>query len=366
MDRINKAHWPTSTSPSFGMHHDQEECLSPTHNKKSVLAKVKERAKKLRHTLSGRKNQGNELSDDNSTTSWGVTLDDDDDDERDDDPEYLGAPMSNYKDLHLIQFHLKFFSNLHSVYESEAAPENLKENARQHPRAVPVVSEKHVFTNRMKHEATPENEKPVSPNMTMTEAVSEKFAPAYAAMSDTTHKIASKIAGLTIKAPEAQETAAIPTQVQGGAHETRSSAAQIAVPSRQGYEAKNRIENSGNLKQYGSSSPQTWDKGVSVKEYFMTKLEPGEDERALSQAITEAISPRRSTGDTGVVEKVKEAVTSFFWHEEPSNSTAKAASLSTAVPDSSNIPSSTQPNRITSTNAHSSKVCINGETQRGK
>ena len=26
---------------------------------------------------------------------------------------------------------------------------------------------------------------------------------------------------------------------------------------------------------------QTWDKGVSVKEYLMTKLEPGEDESAL-------------------------------------------------------------------------------------
>lgn len=239
-------------------------------------------------------------------------------------------------------------SDLHPVYESEAAPEALKETARQHPRAVPVVSEKHRVPNRVKHEDEQVNDKPVSPNMTMTEAVSEKLAPAYAAMSDTTHKIASKLAGLTIATPETQERAPFPTQNIAG---------QTAVSQFQGSEAKKTSANAGNLKQYGASSPQTWDKGVSVKEYFLNKLEPGEDERALSQAITEAISPRKTTGDTGVVEKVKEAVTSFFRQEEPSNaSMAKAASLSSAVPTSSNITTSTQLNRIASTNAHSSKV----------
>ncbi|KAK6118610.1 hypothetical protein DH2020_047652 [Rehmannia glutinosa] len=292
-------------SPTSGMHHGQEEFFGPSHNKKSVIAKVKERAKKLKHTLSGRKNiHGNELND---------------------------------------------------VYESEAAPETLKENARQHPRAVPVVSENHRMPNRMeKHEAPlPEinDKKPVSPNMSMTEAVSEKFAPAYTAVSDATHKIASKIAGLTITPPEAQETVDFPTKTQNETHETASNAARI-------HEAKKMMsENSGNMtKPYGAggSSPQTWDKGVSVKEYFMNKLEPGEDERALSQAITEAISPRGIiTGETGVVEKVKEAVTSLFWQEEPTNSSMpKPASSSSAVPYcSNNITSSTRP-----TNAHSSKV----------
>ncbi|KAL6516431.1 hypothetical protein OROGR_019736 [Orobanche gracilis] len=58
-------------------------------------------------------------------------------------------------------------------------------------------------------------------------------------------------------------------------------------------------------------------------------MEPGEDERALSQPITEAISPRRTPSNTSVVEKVKEAVTSFFWTEEqPSISKAKLTSSS--------------------------------------
>lgn len=242
------------------------------------------------------------------------------------------------------------------MYESEAAPESLKETARQHPRADPVVSEKHMVPIRMKHEAAKEDDKPVSPNMTMTEAVSGKLAPAYAAVSGATHKIASKIAGLTITTPGAQETAAsTPTQTQGGGQEKASNAAQIAVPSSPGYEAKKTGENSENPRQYACSSPQKWDKGISVKEYFMNKLEPGEDERALSQAITEAISPRRSSGDSGVVEKVKGAVTSFFWHEEPSNSMGKAASSSSA-PVSSNMTSSTPQIRSVSTNARSSEV----------
>ncbi|KAL0284186.1 UNVERIFIED_CONTAM: hypothetical protein Sangu_2842100 [Sesamum angustifolium] len=325
--RVDETNWPANTSPVLGINHDQEEFLSPaSHSRKSVLSKVKERAKKLRHSLSGRKKHGSELNDDTVTPAWGVTLEDDED-ELDDDPEYLGAPM----------------------YESEAAPESLKETARQHPRAVPVVSENHMVPNR-KHEAAKEDHTPVSPNNTVTEAVSGKLGPAYAAVSDVTNKVASKIAGLTITTPEAQESATnLPTRTEGRGQERARNTVHFANP---GYEAKKTGENSGNLKQYASGSPQKWDKGISVKEYLMNKLEPGEDERALSQAITEAISPRRSTGDSGVVEKVKEAVTSFFWHDEPSNSMAKAASSSSA-PVSSKITSSAPLLRSISTKTRS-------------
>ncbi|KAL8055943.1 hypothetical protein ABFX02_04G088000 [Erythranthe guttata] len=318
--RVDEAFWsPTTTSPAPGMNHDQEGYLSPTHNKKSVLTKVKEKAKKLRYSLSGRRKHENEQGDDNNTPPWGVSLEDDSDEdyEIDDDPEYLGAPM----------------------YESEAAPEILKETARQHPRAVPVVSESHRVPNMNKHEH--EEKKPVSPPNT---TLSEKLVPAYTAMSDATHKIASRIAGLTIATPDAQKT----TGVHVLSHDEM-------------------IENlnSGSLKQYNAAttSPQTWDKGVSVKEYFMNKLEPGEDERALSQAITEAISPRKSTsGDTGgVVEKVKDAVTSFFRHEEenPSDSVVKPASLS-----SSNNPSHIPYSRSTSQTVSRSSKAFHPSTSK--
>ncbi|KAL0436610.1 UNVERIFIED_CONTAM: hypothetical protein Sradi_0368900 [Sesamum radiatum] len=327
--------WSTSTSPAVqGINHDQEEFLSPASNsRKSVLSKVKERAKKLRHSLSGRKKHGSEFNDDNTTPAWGVTLEDDEDG-LDEDPEYLGAPM----------------------YESEAAPESLKETARQHPRAVPVVSQNHMVPNRTKLVAAKEDHAPVSPNNTVIEAVSGKLGPAYAAVSDATEKVASKIAGLAVITPDAQESAAnLPTQTEGGGQERARNTVHFGDPANPGYEAKKTVENSGNLRQYATSSPQKWDKGISVKEYFMNKLEPGEDERALSQAITEAISPRRSTGDSGVVEKVKEAVTSFFWHDEPSNSTAKAA-RSSSPPVSSKTTSSAPLLRSHSTKARSSEL----------
>ncbi|KAL0460359.1 UNVERIFIED_CONTAM: hypothetical protein Slati_0663100 [Sesamum latifolium] len=326
--------WSTSTSPVSGVNHDQEEFPSPPSNsRKSVLSKVKERAKKLRHSLSVKKKHGSELNDDSTTPAWGVALEDDED-ELDEDPEYLGAPM----------------------YESEAAPESLKETARQHPRAVPVVSQNHMVPNRIKLVPGKEDHVPVSPNNAVIEAVSGKLGPAYAAVSDATDKVASKIAGLAVTTPEAQESSAnLPTRTEGGGQERARNTVHFSDPANPGYEAKKTGENSGNLRQYASGSPQKWDKGISVKEYFMNKLEPGEDERALSQAITEAISPRRSTGDSGVVEKVKEAVTSFFWHDEPSNSTAKAAS-SSSTPVSSKTMSSAPLLRSLSTKARSSEL----------
>ena len=39
------------------------------------------------------------------------------------------------------------------MYESELAPEGYKENARQNPRAVPVISEKHVLASSVKPDA---------------------------------------------------------------------------------------------------------------------------------------------------------------------------------------------------------------------
>lgn len=75
---------PTSSSPTFWKDHDPEEDYGH-HHKKSVLAKVKEKAKKFRRSLSKKKHS----EDGNTTPSWGVSLDDDDDDE---DAEYLGAP----------------------------------------------------------------------------------------------------------------------------------------------------------------------------------------------------------------------------------------------------------------------------------
>ena len=80
---------PISSSPTFGRDHDPEEDHAHP-QKKSVLTKVKEKAKKLRNTLSNKKRNS---EDDNTTPSWGVSLDDyEEEEEEEEDAEYLGAP----------------------------------------------------------------------------------------------------------------------------------------------------------------------------------------------------------------------------------------------------------------------------------
>lgn len=74
------------TTPTICKDHELEYDQSPS-QKKSVITKVKEKAKKWRSTLSKKKHN----DDDNTTPSWGVSLDDAEDEE---DPEYLGAPSN--------------------------------------------------------------------------------------------------------------------------------------------------------------------------------------------------------------------------------------------------------------------------------
>ena len=89
-----------SLSPTLGREHDLDDEHIHGHNnnhKKSVLTKVKEKAKKLRHTLSSKKRHN---EDGTTTPTWGVTLEDDDEYEVE-DAEYLGAPST----FILIPFH---------------------------------------------------------------------------------------------------------------------------------------------------------------------------------------------------------------------------------------------------------------------
>lgn len=91
---------PTSphveASPALRREHDPEEDHIH-HQKKSVLTKVKERAKKLRRSLSGKKKHS---EGGNTTPSWGVRLEDEEEEEEEDeDVEYLGAPSILTKSL---------------------------------------------------------------------------------------------------------------------------------------------------------------------------------------------------------------------------------------------------------------------------
>jgi len=213
------------------------------------------------------------------------------------------------------------------VYESELAPEGYKETARQHPRAVHVVSEKHVLACSVNLGGADQQEKQ-KPTMTETTTANKKLSP----LDEKTHAIASKFQGLTISAPTASQTvsgeeAPQPLSCRWPAPQIYSTPA-----SPQAYSAP-AAPHSGNA----SFGEQIWDKGVSVKEYLIHKIEPGDDERALSQVISEKMSPRRTPGDMGVVEKVKEAVTSLLRNESSKYSTVStSANLATNTQISAN------------------------------
>ncbi|XP_074328722.1 uncharacterized protein LOC141666556 [Apium graveolens] len=253
--------WPSSP---FAKHTDFEGAQSPT-KKSTVLSRVKEKARKWRHTLSIKRRQGQTTNSPRSQFTRGVSLDDHEDEAEEEDPEYLGAPM----------------------YESELAPENYKQAAKQKPRSVPVASEKHIL----------EGSVGTSSSKTMTESVTDKMAPAYGAVSDATQTIASKIADLSCN-------------TSGLTLEDGSIGTDKAESGMEG-----RVHGQSN-------SPSNWSKGVSVTEYLMKKLEPGEAEKALSVVITEKITPTRSPrGDqVGMMERLKGAVTSFLLTEEPASS----------------------------------------------
>ncbi|XP_063944001.1 low-temperature-induced 65 kDa protein isoform X1 [Daucus carota subsp. sativus] len=262
--------WPSSP---FAKHNDYDGGHSPT-KKLTVISKVKEKARKWRRSLSVRRRQSQSTNLHN-TRSWGASTDDHEDEGEEEDPEYLGAPM----------------------YESELAPENYKQAAKQKPRAVPMASEKHVLESSVRNNDK-NQEAGTSSSKTMTESVTEKLAPAYGAVSDATQTIASKIAdSVGISGP--------------------------TDTSKDGNDGTDKAESSMEGRVHGQSNSPGKSKGVSVTEYLMKKLEPGEAEKALSQVITEKITPSRSPGgdQAGMVERLKGAVTSFLITEptEPSS-----------------------------------------------
>ncbi|CAN7099512.1 unnamed protein product [Brassica rapa subsp. narinosa] len=236
-----------------------------SHHKKSLFSKMKDKAKKLQHSLSGKRRHDEEGGDATMSPPFGRLEDHQVRDaggyatlsprnkskdykerevEEEEDPEYLGAPM----------------------YESKKAPEELKETARQHPRETPVITETNVLSVLpSKHNAEQyTNQEAISPSKTVTETVTETLAPAYAKVSEATHAITKKIQDMAF--PESTE-----------AEPKTNDVSEI---------------NTAGTNQPAGFNTKVWDKGVSVKEYISEKFEPGEDDKALSRVITKAISPR--------------------------------------------------------------------------
>ena len=257
-----------------------------------------------------------------------------------------------------------------SVYESEMAPEGYKENVRQHLRMSPRSPQTHVLSNNEKLGLEQAREKTLSrslsrkatqpaataatsttlsgPSKIITKTIAEEnMSPAYAEGSETAQYITSKVHGLSVSKPgedhSSSQTAA--TTHKPSSLSLRTSRTPPAkMPSQTGPSTPrgSSIRMGTPPPSPPSSAPpgasntsptsQIWDKGVSVKEYLMNKFEPGEDEKALSKVISEAMSPRRTPGDVGVIEKVREAVTSLLRTEEPAKPADTDTTTTTHTP----------------------------------
>ncbi|KAJ6755334.1 LOW-TEMPERATURE-INDUCED PROTEIN [Salix purpurea] len=326
------------TTPTICKDHELEYDQSPS-QKKSVITKVKEKAKKWRSTLSKKKHN----DDDNTTPSWGVSLDDAEDEE---DPEYLGAPM----------------------YESEMAPERYKETARQNPRAVPVISEAHVLPGSLTcaedrpvtETVSEEQENEKSPK-TLTQTVAEKLAPAYSTVSVGAHAIASKIQSLAISAPETviSETHVLPSSVAGAAED------RPIIGTGSGKQENEKIQSlavsaletpgAAGLDPVEGGRAAEFVAGPTKVELDQVTSDPSRapvaaasDDKSPSQATSQATSPWKTAGDVSVVNKVGDAVDFLL----PVQESSQPAVFHSAKNSSSDITISTVAHEVTEEENH--------------
>ena len=240
-----------------------------------------------------------------------------------------------------------------SVYESELAPEEYKEYARQHPRANPVISEKHVLHHTVKLGVEQDSKKsrgpvnarfttttqPVTTTSNMTsENIAEKLAPVYAGGSNAANAISSKIlASGSTTAPAtnmSSQTSLVPSSSMQNSsaslcekntcQKSASLRDHFMNQSEKGDGARNvsTMQKSSSLSASMSGNKNiTSLKSASVKDYSMNKSEPREDAKtdvSQPQMISKATSPTRTSSNAGVMDKVRGAVNSLFGNEEPS------------------------------------------------
>lgn len=201
-----------------------------------------------------------------------------------------------------------------SVYESEQAPEDYKEApTTQHSAPPVVIAEKHVLKAR-------NNMGTATESKTLTQTAKDKMGTT--TESRTLTQSAKDNMGTTTTTTESKTLTQSTNDmgVTGPACNQVSQTTQVITSKTHGppVELMANTTDTTVVESSPTGTGQNWDKGVSVKEYLMQKLEPGEEEKALSRVISEAMSPGKlgNNGEMGVVDKVKEAVSSLLGIEE--------------------------------------------------
>ncbi|CAL9069878.1 unnamed protein product [Musa banksii] len=287
-------HWLAPTTPTLVNLYNDEDDFSHHQQqaKKSIMVRVKEKAKKWRQMLVKKRHGGKENS---VTPPWGVSLDEADEE----DPNYQGAPkyepemaLDSYEDSASDDQSTTHYpspsenstitqlSAFDREIEMKQANDGHRQPASDHGgdvKVIPAPPETTVITPTNDKTMVKDKYLPQPPvsnggdnDKTLSETVTETLAPVYTMISKATQALSSKI------------------QESGPRYET--------------------------------TAKQVWDKGVSMKEYLMQKLEPREEDKALRDVITDAVTPRNvrhSFADVGIASNRKEPVSSLMAKEEP-------------------------------------------------
>ncbi|KAL8129936.1 hypothetical protein V2J09_019091 [Rumex salicifolius] len=258
---------------------EEEDCNLNPNRKQSVITKVKEKAMKWRQTLAKKKhlleenedhqeteidNQGNQKQEeDDPSPSRAPALGDDIKNPR---PIRSSTNVHRRKQFpnHPRQINTKFHHEMKGKSSSLEEEEIVKT-----PNPSPI--ENHKEFNDISH------------TKTLAEAVTEKLAPVYNGASyelPTKNRTLSSLQELSLSKP-------------------------LTVTPSTSEDDSNVVDDDVAFGVYEENT------GVSVK------VEPEEDERVLWEVIRKAIlSPTMDTGDKGVMEKVKEVVTSLLQEDE--------------------------------------------------
>ncbi|XP_074295043.1 uncharacterized protein LOC141622915 isoform X2 [Silene latifolia] len=377
---------PTAWNDSSGLGriHDHEEDHLHHGKKLSILARVKDSAKKWRHFIA-RKKHGRDA---NHTPSWGVALEDY---EVDDDTEPHGNPLhqpqhagksSKDNERHNpvsnpIMFHdnhnTSNITNLHPGNLDPISPRRqtnigrplVKSHSNREAGTSSIPKLTVDETRQVKSFRNLDREKVPSPSPSeiISEALimkksddKQKDKLLFSEMTVEPVLHGTKVSGDKVGHSSDSKTADDNKERDSSPHSLRLADQETEKPAHnpkktpltEGGQTNEAIseemsEATSKIQGLSISSPKStgearkWDKGVSMTEYLKCKLEPGEDERALSQVISEVISPRRSPTEKGVVEKMKTAVTLLLQSEEPSTSSSlKTSDSSLNIPLSIN------------------------------
>ncbi|XP_058082688.1 low-temperature-induced 65 kDa protein-like isoform X5 [Magnolia sinica] len=294
--------------PNRGVIHSAVVEEEDHHEKKSVLKKVKDKAKKIKHTLAKKTHVSDSDHDDDRNPAYEVHTtvirEDDDDEDSEDEPEVHGAPSGNeagfpHLDRSFQAMNLSDKANPPTGSPDQFSPESTSEKA-------PIIQENLHPVPDTNNESQPSKDQPHASSYT------QKISSATSALAQRAVSAKNAVAS---KLGYGQSGSATSTPSSGGTEYGRRIVEKLAPVygkvADAGCAVVSKIQGSGNRSESPESEVKVTetesgvkrsDTGVSVSEFVAEKLRPGDEHKALSEMICDAIQKKREEPESGSVQ----------------------------------------------------------------